>query len=39
MDTTGKNTEKIMEYIRNQLKEDQIAEQLTMDLNDPFTGK
>ena len=39
VDTTGKNTEKIMEYIRNQLKEDQIAEQLTMDLNDPFTGK
>ena len=26
-------------YIRNQLKEDQLAEQLTMDLNDPFTGK
>ena len=39
VDTTGKNTEKIKEYIRNQLKEDQIAEQLTMDLNDPFTGK
>ena len=39
VDTTGKNTEKIMEYIRNQLKEDQISEQLTMDLNDPFTGK
>ena len=26
-------------YIRNQLKEDQLAEQLTMDLNDSFTGK
>ena len=39
VDTVGKNTEKITEYIRNQLKEDQLAEQLTMDLNDPFTGK
>ena len=39
VDTVGKNTEKITEYIRNQLKQDQIAEQLTMDLNDPFTGK
>lgn len=39
VDTVGKNTEKISEYIRNQLKEDQIADQLTLDLNDPFTGK
>jgi len=39
VDTTGKNTEKIKEYIKNQLKDDQMAEQLTMDLNDPFTGK
>ena len=39
VDTTGKNTEKIKEYIREQLKQDQLAEQLTMDLNDPFTGK
>lgn len=39
VDTVGKNTEKITNYIKNQLKEDQIAEQLTMDLNDPFTGK
>ena len=39
VDTVGKNTEKITNYIKNQLKEDQIAEQLTMDLNDSFTGK
>ena len=39
VDTVGKNTERITEYIRNKLKQDQIAEQLTMDLNDPFTGK
>ena len=26
-------------YIKNQLKEDQLADQLMMDLNDPFTGK
>ena len=39
VDTVGKNTEKIINYIKNQLKEDQLADQLTMDLNDPFTGK
>ena len=39
VDTVGKNSEKITAYIRNQLKVDQEAEQLTMDLNDPFTGK
>ena len=39
VDTTGKNTEKIKEYIKDQLKQDQLAEQLTMDLNDPFTGR
>lgn len=39
VDTVGKNTEKITNYIKNQLKEDQLADQLTMDLNDPFTGK
>ena len=37
VDTTGKNTQKIAEYIRNQLKEDEEASQLTMDL-DPFMG-
>ncbi|MBR2137302.1 MAG: transposase, partial [Alphaproteobacteria bacterium] len=39
VDTVGKNSEKITAYIRNQLKVDQEDEQLTMDLNDPFTGK
>ena len=38
VDTAGKNTAKIAEYIRNQIKEDQLSEQLTLDLNDPFTG-
>ena len=37
VDTTGKNTRKIAEYIRNQLKEDAEQSQLTMDF-DPFTG-
>ncbi|MCI5773601.1 MAG: IS200/IS605 family transposase, partial [Erysipelotrichaceae bacterium] len=27
------------EYIQNQLKEDKIAEQLELELVDPFTGK
>ena len=31
VDTVGKNSEKITAYIRNQLKVDQEAEQLTMD--------
>ena len=39
VDTVGKNTKKIEEYIRNQLKEDQIAEQLELEFEDPFTGK
>ena len=37
VDTAGKNERKIAEYIRNQLKEDAEASQLTLDL-DPFTG-
>ena len=39
VDTVGKNTKKIQEYIKNQLKEDQIAEQLQLEFEDPFTGK
>ena len=39
MDTVGKNTKKIAEYIQNQLKEDKEAEQLELELEDPFTGK
>ena len=39
VDTTAKNTKRIQEYIQNQLKEDQQAEQLSMDLSDPFNKK
>ena len=39
VDTVGKNGKKIQEYISQQLKEDQLSDQLTLDLNDPFTGK
>lgn len=38
VDTTGKYTSKIKEYIANQIKEDQIAEQLIPENIDPFTG-
>lgn len=38
VDTVGKNTRKIAEYIQNQLKEDALSDQLTLDLSDPFTG-
>ena len=38
VDTVGKNEKKIATYIQEQLKEDGMAEQLTLDLNDPFTG-
>ena len=36
VDTVGKNTKRIKNYIANQLKEDQEREQLTLDLEDPF---
>jgi len=37
VDTVGKNTEKIKEYIANQLSEDKIAEQMTItEIVDPF---
>ena len=39
VDTVGKNTNKIKEYIANQLKEDQVAEQMELEFEDPFTGK
>ena len=39
VDSAGKNAKKIQEYIQNQLKEDEIAEQLEMEFEDPFTGK
>ena len=38
VDTVGKNTWKIKQYIRKQLDEDRALDQLTLDLNDPFTG-
>lgn len=40
VDTVGKNKKVIQEYIRNQLREDQNYEQLTMrEIIDPFTGE
>ena len=37
VDTVGKNTKKIKEYIANQLKEDRGIEQMTMaEIIDPF---
>ena len=39
VDTVGKNAKKIEEYIRNQIKEDQISDQLTLkEYNNPVTG-
>ena len=39
MDTVGKNKKKIQEYIKNQLPQDQIADQLSLkEFVDPFTG-
>lgn len=38
VDTAGKNDKVIAAYIRNQLKEDELSEQLTLDIEDPFTG-
>ena len=39
VDTVGKNTNRIAEYIRNQLNEDQLGEQLTMAEVGPFKKK
>jgi len=38
VDTAGKNASRIAEYIANQLKEDELGEQLTMSEIGPFTG-
>ena len=39
VDTVGRNKEKIAEYIRNQLDEDIMADQLSFkEYIDPFTG-
>ena len=38
VDTVGKNTKAIQEYVANQLKEDKEADQLSIfDPRDPFT--
>ena len=39
VDTVGKNTKKIQEYIQNQLNQDKETDQLLLDLNDPFVTK
>ena len=39
VDTVGRNKKQIQEYIRNQLEEDKIAEQISIkEFIDPFTG-
>ena len=38
VDTAGKNDKIIKEYITKQLKEDELGEQLTFDVSDPFKG-
>ena len=39
VDTAGKNTKRIAEYIQNQLKEDRVSDQIALiEYKDPFTG-
>ena len=38
VDTVGKNESRIAEYIANQLKEDMLGEQLTINDAGPVTG-
>ncbi len=38
VDTVGKNTKAITEYIQRQLEEDRMAGQLTLNDSDPFNG-
>ena len=38
VDTVGKNESRIAEYVRNQLKEDEVGEQLRIPSSSPFTG-
>ena len=38
VDTVGKNTKKIKEYITNQLKEDRLNQQMTIEDFDLFKG-
>ena len=39
VDTVGKNESRIAEYIENQLKEDEMGEQLVIPSVSPFTGR
>ena len=40
VDTVGRNKKQIEEYIRNQIQEDHVADQLTLfEEYDPFTGE
>ena len=39
VDTVGKNESRIAEYIANQLKEDELGEQLVIPGASPFTGR
>ena len=39
VDTVGKNTARIAEYIQNQLKEDKLCQQLTLDNSGIFSKK
>ena len=39
VDTVGKNEKRIAEYVKNQLREDELGEQLAIPGTDPFTGR
>ena len=40
VDTAGKNTKRIAEYIKNQLKEDKMYDQISFkEYENPFTGR
>lgn len=40
VDTVGRNEKKIAEYVRNQLKEDALSDQISLrEYVDPFTGE
>lgn len=39
VDTVGKNTKKIKEYIEHQLDEDRMSNQLTLEDIEPFNGE
>ena len=40
VDTVGRNRQKIQQYIKDQLREDYLADQLTLfEEYDPFTGQ